>query len=102
MNTGFRSEKDKGWQEQVRRAETHQGGLADYCRRTGISVNSLNYWRRKLNRGSIAQEREVIPAFLPVEVMSGAANDREIPLPDPKWVAEVMLHLLSQAERGRG
>jgi len=90
-----RIENRKKWEEHVRVAQDHPEGFADYCRKNQISAAALNYWRNKLRTG---EESEVMqrPAFIPVQVIAGEGQSVG-GLPDPKWVAELILHLAAKA-----
>lgn len=87
--------KRKFWQEHVQRSRVHPGSVASYCREAGILAGSLRYWRKKLAVNTRARgDRK--SAFVAVEVSpSPPAAPRSVsrPLPDPKWVAQVILHL---------
>jgi hypothetical protein len=85
-------QKEKFWREQVTLAERREGSLESFCRERGLSPNTLGYWRRKLGTGEMKQV--ALPPFIPVTVDVAASRA----LPDPKWLAELIVHL-SEAVR---
>jgi hypothetical protein len=93
MSPGTRREKEKQWLEHVKKAQSHSVGIAAYCRRAGITVNALNYWRAKTRLRPSMPDRDENPVFLPVQVIENEVPDLRSEFLDPKWVAEVMLHL---------
>jgi hypothetical protein len=90
--------KEKQRQEHIRKAQAHPAGMAAYCRESGITINALNYWRTKMRPESSVPDRDESPAFLAVQVAESEDAERRSSLPDPRWVAEVMLHLARGAE----
>lgn len=97
MKTGIRGrgENETRWQERVRLAEAYPGGVSSYCRRAGVSVEALRYWRKKSGAAlaTASAVRVSPPVFLPIQVMEAVAPARVQALPDAKWVADVILHL---------
>ena len=86
------------WQERIRQAQAHSGGFAAYCREVGLAEHRLYYWRKKL--GTALPQRRPRPskptaAFVPVQLLPDPEPDvtSPFPLPDPKWVAELIRHL---------
>jgi hypothetical protein len=51
----------------------------------------MNYWRKRLS--GRARVLPVRSAFAAVEVLDPIVPSRGRRLPDPKWVAELILHL---------
>jgi hypothetical protein len=98
-----RLEKARQWQERLERAESRSGSLESFCREEGVSLPVFNYWRRRIGhlprRGLVNKTQAKVPAFVPVEVThEGATAERfaradDRALPDPRWVAEIILHL---------
>lgn len=76
------------WREQVRLSEAFDGTAAEFCRQNNVNPASFYIWRKKLKnsgcRGVIVKS-----PFVAVEVIP---NPRR-PLPDAKWVAELIHHL---------
>jgi len=92
-----RSENARQWEEHVRRYREHKGPLTAYCREAGLSMGAMEYWVKKL---SVQNESKNIPrrAFVPVEVMR-SENQNQGCMPDPKWLAELIMHLSNGAGR---
>lgn len=86
-------EKAKAWRARLARAAEYSGTNREYCKAEGLSIHTFAYWKHKL-----AEKREsevFIPQpFARVEVESPAVQpSNNSGLPDPRWVAEVILHL---------
>jgi hypothetical protein len=98
------------WRDYVERAKQFRGTAAEFCRREGIEVSSFYKWRHNLVRESrqssaplvSTQKRNQNPtpsavfaqAVLSSNVTQLDAADSKSPLPDAKWVADVIVHLL--------
>jgi hypothetical protein len=87
----IRDEKRRYWEGQLVLAESSGQRITAFCRERGLSSDALLYWRRKL-RGE-AQKGAMVPKFIPVEVGGGQSRDR-VSLPDPRWLAEFVSHLM--------
>jgi transposase-like protein len=86
------TEDQRQWEARkrhVEEAQRYSGGLAAYCQKTGITVNALSYWRRKL------RNRSAVPAsaFIPVQVLAAESPVRRPELPDARWLADLIRHL---------
>lgn len=89
----YRISNRQKWQEIVDRLDEFDGSVTDFCRQERLSVRALNYWRVKLR--DKAQSSVNLPSvksykdssFCRVEVEDTRS------LPDPKWLAELILHL---------
>lgn len=99
MKRKVNAEKSRYWQNQVRRCEAYPGSLASYCRQAGIPPSSLSYWRRKLGLQAPEPTQTRSP-FVAVQLeRSGPKPTKRPPevkashLPDPRWVAQLILHL---------
>lgn len=83
-------EKEKFWLAKLAEAKERGGSLDGFCREQGLSSSTFSYWRKRFR----AQEsKAVVPAtakFIPVEISSVACA----PLPDPRWLAELIGHLM--------
>lgn len=93
-----RNENEKRWRERIARLQGHQGTLTAFCKGEGITIEGLKYWRDKL----LAESGTVAPAprrsaFVPVEVVVEKARQSGGGLPDPRWVAEFVLHVFGGA-----
>lgn len=96
-------EIEKKWQERVRLAEEHVGGISAYCKQAGVSSSALYMWRKKLSlnkrvdakvENQSAKGSALRPAFVPIQIMAAQIPTESLrKLPDPKWVASVILHL---------
>ena len=97
------SDKIEIWKNHVASAEAHAGGIGDYCREHGIKSSVYYSWRQVIKHEFACEDlvlpREVKrtkPSFIPVVIAEGSNSERQCAtnLPDARWVAEVMLHLL--------
>jgi hypothetical protein len=82
-----RIENRKQWQDRIQRAEQRSGSLQAFCKSEGVSRSAIKYWQRKLG------------AFVPVKIVdspaiAAATSRRGSSLPDPRWVAEFIAHLV--------
>lgn len=84
-----RVSKEQTWRERVARAARHSGTVLDFCRREGVSREALRYWQRKLKT-----KQALVPtaSFARVEVLEVPTVGSR-PMPDAKWLAELILHL---------
>ena len=96
------------WRGHVEEARKHPKSISAYCRDRGISRSGFNYWQKRLGAQSLQRKRtpaEVAvkrrpSAFIPVELLPFVPVSKSGPqLPDPKWVAELILHLTSDMIR---
>ena len=93
-----RTETRQTWMERIERLERHPGTRSAFCKQEGISPASLNYWLKKQGDfrgpGEVPQRRS---AFAAVEIISEPCpRQNEVSgLPDPRWTAEFLRHLLS-------
>ena len=94
------TESQRIWMERLDRFRRHQGSMSEFCRREGITVAGLSYWLKKqtASGASPALRRPPLSAFAAVEIV----NEGNMPvyesrgdLPDPRWTAEFLKHLLS-------
>jgi len=85
-------ENQEKWLNHARLAQNHPKGFRSYCRENQISINALSYWRNKL-RDSLNKDVPQRAPFIPVQVITSERKCRGNQLPDPKWVAELILRL---------
>ena len=87
-------EKAKVWTARIEQAAQFPGSVVDFCQQEGLSIHTFRYWQRKLKD----RERKTKPIesnpFARVSIL-GQSQPREErrALPDPRWVAEVLLQL---------
>lgn len=86
--------KIKFWTEHLAAAASYSKGIGAYCSEHGLSVTMYYKWKVKL-----AQVKPTkMPAFLPIAVSTPTefrkANTKFHELPEARWVADVMLHLI--------
>ena len=101
MPSKNREEKVQSWREHIARAARFAGSQQSYCDAEGISVQSLHYWRKKLlGGGGLRKTAKNLPLspFIAVEV-ERVTPDPVSTLPDPRWVAELIIHLQQAVRR---
>lgn len=101
MSKQVRVENERLWRTRVAQASHYEGGKGAYCRLHGISRGALRYWEKKIGaqssgRSSRAQALPLVRPFVEVEVGSVMARPA---LPDPRWVAELIIHLSRRGAR---
>ena len=88
-----RQEVEKFWKQHIEAAKSFSGSVQKYCDANGIESASFYSWRKRLS--SVARDPDYAK-FLPVIISDSdrrsAASERA--LPNARWVAEVMLHLI--------
>lgn len=86
--------KEQIWKTHISQAKQFEGGFAAYCRSQNISVHTLNYWRKRFDRSSVQKSFRAPSPFIPVNIETPVFSKLAVrSLPDPKWVAEFVLHL---------
>lgn len=91
--------KEQIWKTHVSQAKQYDGGFAAYCRSQNISVHTLSYWRRRFGRGSTQKTFRAPSPFIPVKVEAAVFSKSTFRfLPDPKWLAEVILELHARCQ----
>ena len=100
MASPRRAENQRRWMEQVQQAEKRTGSLRSYCKEQGISVSAMKYWSRKLGKAEGSRSSSpCMSRFVPLQVDPAPLEQdpkKEV-LPDPRWVAEILLHLIRGA-----
>ncbi len=81
--------KEVFWREQLALASRRDGSLESFCRERGLSLASLAYWRKKFRAGE--SKALALSPFVPAKVVPTAVDST---LPDPRWVAELIVELV--------
>ena len=78
------------WRNHIDGAKKYHGSVEEYCRSKQLTPQSFYYWKAKLAK----ELRAMMPlsSFIPVEVTRGIQS-AALPLPDPRWLAELIHHL---------
>ena len=82
--------KSEIWRKHVESAKSFPGSAREYCERHALEVQSFYQWRKKL---AVSDSKR--PSFVPV-VLSELEQE-SLPtayLPDARWTAEFLRHLL--------
>lgn len=96
MKSTTNLEKEQIWRAHMTKAAAFDGSNRSYCKSAGISLNTFQYWRSKFafSKDASLVKPAARPAFAKVEIVSAAPKPvRSSGLPDPKWMAELILHL---------
>lgn len=85
----------------VHAAQSFMGTGAEYCRRNGINGKQFYAMQEKLGLSRNKPARKPAKAFVKVQAEAKPLSDarpltRTQPLPDAKWVAELVLAVLAQ------
>ena len=93
------TEKQQYWCEQLQRADSFDGSLADFARHQGIKAQTLYQWRSALRKREITQVASQT-VFTEVAQSSFAApglvmylGDAQLVfsvLPDPRWLGGLL------------
>ena len=92
------SSREKFWKAHIAEAEAFGGTAAQYCRFRNLSIQSFYCWRKKFS--ATVDEKIQTSNFVPVAVSRDdfdVFNDQPhetLTLPDPKWVADFVMHLM--------
>jgi hypothetical protein len=89
------------WSKHHKAAEIHPAGIGSYCNEQKISSTMYYKWKKKI---ALVRSKELKPVFLPVEIkeaknsieMVALLKKRHAILPEAKWVAEVLSHLIRE------
>lgn len=104
-----RLENEQRGREHVARLKGFRGTVSAYCRDQGVSRSTMNYWLKKV-RTEKSSAAPRLPAlgdpgravFVPIEVVADPVELRtpslRTGLPDPRWLAELVLHLSAGGE----
>lgn len=87
------------WSQHHTAAEIHPAGIGSYCNEQKISMTMYYKWKRKI---ALVKSKELKSAFLPVQIkefknsneIGASSKEREGILPDAKWLAQVLAHLI--------
>lgn len=94
MTKQVRVENERLWRTRVAQASRHEGGIGAYCRLHGISREALRYWEKRIGgksrRSPGSRALRLARPFVEVEVEPMIVRPS---LPDPRWVAELIIHL---------
>ncbi len=85
-------QKEQFWKAHIAQAKYFNGSINQYCESEGIQVHSFKYWKTRLAKKS-ASRLPVPSAFIPVNISKPDSQSTKKSLPEPKWVAELILHL---------
>jgi hypothetical protein len=87
-------EKAKVWTARIEQAEQFRGSTVEFCQKEGLSIHTFRHWKRKLQ--DLEHKAKPIESnpFARVSVLTQLQpREERRALPDPKWVAEVLLQL---------
>src|SRR3954469_591267 len=81
------------WRGHVERSKSFAGTLEEYCLSNGVSKSSLHRYRQRFGAASRKKRSAFVKvARAPGPVATKAAS-RGSRLPDPRWVAELLMAL---------
>lgn len=85
---GTTESKRQMWIGHIEAAKNYSGNMESFCRSKQISKPAFYYWKAKLAKKS---RSVVLSSFVPIEVTR--SHPAAGPLPDPRWLAELIRHL---------
>jgi transposase-like protein len=99
MKTKIETKRAQEWRRHMAGVEAYDGSVVGYCKEHGLQTSSYYYWRRIFFESSQKQD---LQSFVPVVVKpeksvsrtESLKENRPHPLPDAKWVAEVIANLI--------
>jgi len=83
--------KTEFWSQHFAAAKKFNGSRQSYCDTHGLKLATFYQWKKKIE--GIARPRKR-PAFLPAIIQESCPGVKNRALPDARWVAEVMAHLI--------
>jgi len=90
------------WKAHVLDVQRFEGTVAEYCERHGLKLRQLQQYKKKFGVTRTYRPRKS-KAFVQVECtkaspveQESSTRDRAPGLPDPQWVAEVILAIVSR------
>lgn len=87
-------EKENFWKHHIAQAEIYNGSIAAYCRENSLGLSTFKYQRRQIERkDSGIRLSTPKSAFVPVKVKTDESVLTRKTLPDPKWIAEVIIEI---------
>ena len=96
MKSTTNLEKEKIWRAHMAKAAAFDGSNRSYCKSASISLNTFQYWRSKFAFSKeVGQAKSAArSAFARAEIVNAMPEPFRLSrLPDPKWMAELILHL---------
>lgn len=103
MKTLSRVEKEVFWRRQLADQKKFSGTQVEFCRERSICRYQFQYWKRQLGGQLGSKESSVqMKPFARVEVehegreRAPEVRQQAIRLPEARWVAEVMSHLIRE------
>ena len=87
MKSMSRVNKSEIWRKRLEMAARRTGTLSEFCRSEGVSLEALRYWQKKFAQPCLPAPTA---SFVAVEIEEASRGGS---LPDPRWLAELILHL---------
>jgi len=92
-------ERMKFWRQHIEAQKLRRESVTIYCAREKISIYSFYNWRKRLSTSQRSAVPVVVTPFASVEIMNStrskqASESGRRHLPDPKWTAAFVSHLL--------
>jgi transposase-like protein len=90
------NENRKLWRQIIAEAEVFQGTRKEFCQLHTINEKSFYYYRRQFQLEGLMSKQRAKSAFVKAVVEQTPIKLRhslKSAIPDPKWAAEVMIHL---------
>ncbi len=86
-------QSDEYWRDHVERSKTFAGTLKEYCQANNLSKSNLNRYRRRFGAVNRRKRSAFAKVNLPLTSTETVATSLAGRLPDPRWVAELLMAL---------
>ena len=81
------------WRAHVERLKSSTGTVDDYCQENGLSKATFNRYRRQFGAVKRRKQRGAFVKVTPLFPVETTVKSKRSPLPDPRWVAELLIAL---------
>ena len=84
--------KIKFWSQHLVAAKEFDGSNQTYCDKNGLKLSTFYQWKREIE--GVRRTRQRL-SFLPAIVQESPREVKTCHLPEARWVAEVLAHLMA-------
>ena len=87
-------EKLEFWRKHLSVIHNYGGSARAYCLEHGLAYHNLAYWKKRVQtKRTIKIVAKKENSFIPVLMAPVQAERKQIPLPNAKWLGEVLFEL---------
>lgn len=96
MKSSIIRQNQEYWEKHILEAAKFNGSVLAYCKQQGLASQTFYRWRSRIKKQkSSLKNAPVKSSFLSVKIKDPIPLPAKSRLPDPKWMAEFILHLQS-------